>query len=392
MLNLASMSFMLLGIGFVYRALGTLDLAELAVRVAATTNPQALILPFSLVVTGIAMKSALFLLFAWLPSAHGAPSAPSIVSAILSGIQVKAGVYLLARWIGVFHGPLEVAPFFLIIGFLTAIAGFLLAMSQSTLKLVLAYSTISQVGLIVVGLTSGIEGAYWGGVFHIVNHALAKALLFLCAGVVIHAYGTKEIAKIRGVIRRMPAIGIAMACGILAIIGTPLFNGSISKYLIQGPMAPDPIYIAILVINLGTTVTFFKFGRILFSAPSGNGDEAAEPQAEGGGDTATRQPDPFTATVTVLLGLSCLVAGIWAEPLVRLLFGVEISVGGALTASKFLVFVLTVVVGLLLAYLLRKARALEGGVQSLRPYFTNLIFGVAFFFAATLGYLFVTTT
>ncbi|MFP4376721.1 MAG: complex I subunit 5 family protein [Spirochaetales bacterium] len=386
MLNLASMSFMLLGIGLAYRALGTLDLVQMGQRIAAVGNPRSLILPFSFVVTGIGMKSAMFLLYAWLPKAHGAPSAPSIVSAILSGIQVKAGVYLLARLVSIFGAGLELNALFLTLGFATAISGFLLAIVQTKIKLVLAYSTISQIGLIVIGLFSGDPTAYWGSIFHIVNHALAKSLLFLTAGVVIHVYGTKELEEVVGVFRRMPAIAIAMSAGILAIIGTPLFNGSISKYLIQGSLSADPLYWGILFVNLGTTVTFVKFARMLFGRRRGN---AASPAPEVSHEV--RQPDAFTTTVSLLLGFSCLAGGILAAPLIQLLFQVDVSVTGALALSKFVIFAATLALAVVVVRFVVVGSSLLRRLAGYQLYFTDLILGVFVFFTAVTGYLWIVT-
>jgi multicomponent Na+:H+ antiporter subunit D len=337
------------------------------------------------------MKSALFLLYAWLPKAHGAPSAPSIVSAILSGIQVKAGLYLLARMIAVFGGALVLNPFFMAIGFATAISGFLLAIAQSKIKLVLAYSTISQIGLMVIGLATGEAGAYWGSVFHMINHALAKSLLFLTAGVVIHVYGTKELDAVRGVLRRMPGIGIAMAAGILAIIGTPLFNGSISKYMIQGPISSDPLYWGILFVNLGTTVTFVKFGRILVGTPVT--DPPAVPA--GGvqvGDAHSALPDVYTTMVALVLGAACVAGGIFATPLVGLLFQIEVSLSGALTMSKLTIFVLTIGTAVVVVRLLAPAEALLERIRSKQLYFTDLVLCVLVFFVVLAGYLSATTS
>lgn len=374
MMNLASMTFMLLGIGFVYRQFGTLDLVQLAARIPRAADSRSLILPFSLVITGLGMKGALILLFSWLPAAHGAPSAPSVVSAALSGVQVKAGVYLLARWLGIFADSIPVEEFFLAIGFLTAITGVILAANQPTLKLVLAYSTVSQVGLILIGLVSGTASAYWGSVLHIVTHGVAKTVLFLTAGVVIHAYGTKQISSIRGVLRKMPGVGLAMAMGILAIIGAPVFSGGVSKYLIQGSLRFDPVYLGMLVINLGTTVTFLRFGRVLF------GPVPESALNEG-------QPDAFTTSVTVMLAAACLLIGVFAEWVISVSFGVSLDVSAAIAPSKLLVFAATVGVGFVIARLLPAADTLGPRIERMRFAFPNVMLLVTGFFAATLAYL-----
>lgn len=381
MINLASMSFMLLGIGFVYRALGTLDLAQLARRIAEVANPRSLILGFSLVMTGIGVKSALFLLFGWLPKAHGAPSAPAVVSAILSGIQVKAGLYLFLRLIVTFETAIVLRPFFLVVGFLTALTGVGLAMVQHRIKSLLAYSTVSQIGLIVVGLTAGAAGSpsTWGGVFHMVNHAVVKALLFLCAGLVIHVYGTKELSQVRGVLRKMPAIGLAMALGILGIIGTPLFGAGVSKYFIGGGLSANPVDWGILLVNLGTSLTFVKFGHMLFGRP-----EIPALVVDGGDHS--RQPDAFTRTIVVILGAATLLAGVFAQPVIALLFGLDVDASGAWSAQKILIYAVTIAMAVLL-YRFVLAPATEKIRRISRPvYFADYALGILVFFAATTAY------
>ncbi len=381
MMNLASMSFMLLGIGFVYRTFGTLDFQQLSQALASVAQPRALILPFSLIVTGIAMKAALFLLFTWLPSAHGAPSAPSMVSAALSGVQVKAGVYLLIRWMTLFSGALPVGDYFVVFGFATAIIGVFLALNQRTLKLVLAYSTISQVGLIIIGASLGSETQFYGSILHIVNHAIVKALLFLSAGMVIHIYGTKEIARIRGVLRRYPLLGLSMLMGILGIIGTPVFNGSISKYLIQGSLSLSPFYLAMALVNVGTTVTFFRFGRILFGAP-----EQPEKSSE---SRTVRQPDLFTTTVIMILGIASFVFGILAEPIISFLLNSDISVSGAFTIEKLIIYLATLAVAAIITRIISPLDGFRVKLIKSRPSFSTVMIGVTVFFTSLGAYLMV---
>jgi len=331
--NLAGMSFMLLGVGFVYRTFGTLDLEQIAILAAQVTNRRALILPYALVVTAISVKAALFLLFGWLPPAHGAPSAPSVVSAILSGLQVKAGVFLFIRYQAALGSVLETREFFLVVGFLTAVSGFLLAIAQRDIKLILAYHTISQIGLIMVGLNVGTDTAWWGAVYHIINHAFFKALLFLCAGLVIHVYGTRDVYRIRGVLRRVPLIGVATLAGILGITGAPYFNGSVSKYLIQSGWKAPIGEAAIHLINLGTAVSFVKYSTMLFGRPEIDG---ASPSSDA--EHHSRQPDLFTSTVALVMGLACLAGGLAAAPIISALFPVTLSVSGAYLAEKTFTF------------------------------------------------------
>ncbi|MFW5812661.1 MAG: complex I subunit 5 family protein, partial [Alkalispirochaetaceae bacterium] len=333
MMNFIAMSFMLLGIGYLYRITGVLDLDALTLRLPELENPRSVIIPYALIMTSITLKSALFPLFSWLPRAHGAPSAPGIVSAILSGVQVKAGVYLLVRLSAVFEPLIDASFFFLILGFITSIVGFLLAIAQTDIKLILAYHTVSQVGLIVVGLNLGTEVAFWGGMYHVINHALFKGLLFLTAGVIIEEYGSRSYKDIRGVLRHMPAVGIGTLAGILGITGAPLFNGSISKYFIQQGLEGNLAEAGLYLINLGTTLSFVKYARILFGkAP----------------ESRPAHRDPWVAVISLLFGFACLAGGILGGPTVALVYGPAYSASGALSLEKLLTFLATLGVAIFL--------------------------------------------
>lgn len=334
LINLFAMSFFLLGIGLLYRTTGVLSFQALEAHAQQLTDPRSLILPLSFILTAVSLKAALMPLFSWLPHAHGTPSAPSIVSAVLSGLLIKVGVYLYIRLQGIFSAAIVFDQFFLIVGAGTAIVGIALALTQRNIKLILAYSTVSQIGLIMVGLNSGVPEAYWGSVFHILNHGLFKALLFLTAGAIAKEYGTKDLANITGAMRRIPIVSIAALLAILGIIGTPFFNGSISKYLIQSGFS-GVSEVMIYVINFGTTLVFVKYATMFF----GNSGVARR-----------SDPDPFVNAVSFTMGLVILGLGLAARPVISYLFSVEVSVAGAFYANKFLAWILTVVAAIPVYY------------------------------------------
>lgn len=373
MMNFIAMAFMLLGIGYIYRMTGTLDLQLLHQRLALVEDTSTVIVPYALIMTAIALKAALLPLFGWLPRAHGAPSAPSIVSAILSGVQVKVGVYLLIRLQAVFLPVADVSTFFAVLGFATSVVGFSLAVAQKDIKLILAYHTVSQVGLIVMGLNMGTDTAYWGGMMHIINHAFFKGLLFLSAGVIIEEYGARSYTEIRGVFRRMPAVGIATIAGVLGITGAPFFNGSISKYFIESGLEGDLWPLGMYLINFGTTLSFVKYSTILF-----------------GKSTAKSPPhrDPFVAGVSLLFGLVCLAGGLFGSMAVELLFGYSYQVPGAYSLTKILTFLATLALAVA-AYLFVVPRisGLLGKIREYRFNFNQVTVFLTSFFVAFVGYL-----
>lgn len=377
MMNFIAMAFMILGIGYLYRATGVLDFMALHSRIETLPDPKSVVIPYAMIMTALTMKAALFPLFGWLPRAHGAPSAPSIVSAILSGVQVKVGVYLLVRMHMVFLPAIDASAFFAVIGFITAVVGFALAVAQKDIKLILAYHTVSQIGLIVLGLNLGSEVAYWGGMLHIINHALFKGLLFLTAGVIIEHYGTRHYTEIRGVLRQMPVIGIATLAGVLGITGAPFFNGSISKYFIQQGLEGDMGSLAMYLINFGTLLSFVKYSTILFGRPT---------------VPAPVRRDPFIAGVSLVFGTACLLGGVFGGAAVSLVFDQHYSVEGAYSLEKITTFIITLGLGVIVYRMVvpRIGGVLEA-VRDHRFNFSQVTMVLTAFFAALLSFAYLTT-
>lgn len=197
---------------------------------------------FVLALVGFGAKAGLVPLHVWLPEAH--PAAPSHVSAILSAVMIKLGVYGLLRTVSLLGPPAGWWGMVLIVVGLTgALLGVSLALYQRDLKRALAYSSIENMGLITLGLGLGLWG--WardlpavamlglaGGLLHVWNHGLMKGLLFLSAGSIAHATGTRDIEKMGGLLRAMPRTGLPMLLGCVAIAGLPPLNGFVSEFLL----------------------------------------------------------------------------------------------------------------------------------------------------------------
>lgn len=197
---------------------------------------------FLVALIGFGLKSGLMPLHVWLPSAHA--NAPSHISAIMSGVILKIGIYGLIRTISFFvHIPLWWAIVLLLIGITSGIAGVAFALGQHDIKRLLAYHSIENIGIIVMGLGIALIGrstgndllvllGMAGALLHVLNHAIFKALLFLSAGSVIHAVGTREIDRMGGLLRPMPWTAGLFLVGAVAICGLPPLNGFVSELLI----------------------------------------------------------------------------------------------------------------------------------------------------------------
>ncbi|MCL2575310.1 MAG: hypothetical protein FWE33_02640 [Defluviitaleaceae bacterium] len=275
--NVLAVQFFLLGMAYVYRLTGTLDLHLIAERLAlvAQEDVTQLYLPYALVMTPIAFKCAMVPMSIWVPKAHGSPGAPTGVSAILSGMYIKCAVYLFITFQGVF-APVANHAFFVILGAVTAISGAIMAMSNHNAKAILAFHTVSQVGLIIFGVSLGMGDGYYsdyamlGGLYHLVAHALFKSTLFLTAGIIKRSYGSLDAYVVRGVLKRMPIVGTAMGLAILGIMGAPFFIGSISKYYIAYGNDRFSLFFWLnIIIGLATIISFIKYGAMLFGKDPG---------------------------------------------------------------------------------------------------------------------------
>ncbi len=196
---------------------------------------------FLLLFFGFGVKAGIIPLHIWLPAAH--PVAPSNVSALMSGIVIKAGIYGMARVFFDFYGALPVwaGMVVLVVGVISALLGVLYALMEHDLKRLLAYHSIENIGIILMGFGSALLFRTFGhpqlaalaliaGLFHTLNHGVFKCLLFLGAGSVLHAAHTRNMEKMGGLIRRMPSTALFFLIGAIAISGLPPLNGFVSEW------------------------------------------------------------------------------------------------------------------------------------------------------------------
>jgi multicomponent Na+:H+ antiporter subunit D len=225
-------TFILIGVALVYSVTGTLNMAHVASRVSETEMTAPLMLTVSLFICGFGLKAALVPFHTWLPDAH--PAAPAPISAMLSGVLIKAiGIYVLARLIyNVFGADDDILRVLQWLGVISMVVGGLLATGQSDIKRLFAYSSISQVGYIVLGLGLGTPLGVVGALYHLVNHALFKSLLFLNAGTVEFTTGSRDLERLGGLNRTIPVTGATSMLASMSIAGIPPLNGFWSKLII----------------------------------------------------------------------------------------------------------------------------------------------------------------
>lgn len=224
-------TLILFAIILLYAMTGNLNMAKVSAMIGGNLGPVHLF-AVALFLAGFGLKAALVPFHAWLPDAH--PSAPAPISAMLSGVLIKTiGVYAMARVMLNVIGPHPLISYLLmLLGTVSMVVGVLLAMGQDDIKRFLAYSSISQVGYIVLAIGIGTRFAIAAGLFHLINHAVFKSLLFLNSGAVEYATGTRDLKKMGGLKQRMPVTGTTSLIGSMAIAGIPPFSGFWSKLFI----------------------------------------------------------------------------------------------------------------------------------------------------------------
>jgi hydrogenase-4 component B len=285
--------------------------------------PAARGLVFTLAVLGFGGKAGLVPLHVWLPRAH--PAAPSHVSALMSGVMVKLGVYGVLR-VGLDllgEGPAWWGGLLILLGAASALLGVLYALMEDDLKRLLAYSTVENVGLVFIGAGAGLLFASLGepaaavlalaaALYHALNHTAIKSLLFLGAGAVLHATGTRDMNRLGGLIRGMPWTAAGFLLGALAIAGLPPLNGFVSEWLLfqallpaiqsSTPLLPPLMTLAVgaLALTAGlAAATFVKAFGITF---------LAIPRSAAAG--AAHEAPPSMRAAMALLAGACLLLGV----------------------------------------------------------------------------------
>ncbi len=257
-------TMILLGIALTYAMTGTVNMADAATMLQSIPASKTMAFAAGAFIMGFALKSGLVPFHAWLPDAH--PSAPAPVSAMLSGVLIKAiGVYAMLRVIFNVLGPTAInLNIMVVLGALSMAVGGFLALGQNDMKRMLAYSSISQIGYIVMAFGLGTHLGFIAGLFHLFNHAAFKSLLFLSSGAIEHATGTKDLRRLGGLSGKLPVTTTTTIAGALSISGVPPFNGFFSKLLIIiACVSAGRWFLAALAatISVVTLIYFFKMMR-----------------------------------------------------------------------------------------------------------------------------------
>lgn len=304
----------LLAVAMLYMVTGQLNLQYVAAGLphALALYPFNILIALSLIVVAMGVKAALFPLHVWLPDAHSAAPTPS--SAVLSALVIKIYAVALLKIFAVFPGELfEVVPvleIILILSALAVVAGSVFAMLQDDIKKMLACSSIAQIGFVFMGIGFFEGQALIGGLLHIFNHAVIKAMLFLAAGIIIYVTGVRRISEFKGLGKRLPLTMGAFIIGAFAMVGVPGTSGFVSKwYLVLGALEGGR-YIYIGAILLSSLLNGIYYFPIVITAYFGS-----DPQP-----STERSDVPRSMLVpVVLLAAATVFFGFYPSPLIGLL-------------------------------------------------------------------------
>lgn len=318
-------TFFVLGVGLLYMVTGTLNMADLAERLPPLVESRVVLAGFTFITVGLALKLALFPLHIWLPNAYA--YAPSMVSALLAATATKVAIYLLIRFIFTVFGPpfeAQAAPILdilILLALLAAVIGSIIAIFQFDLRRLLAFSSVAQIGYIVLGVAFATELGLIGGTVHLFNHGVMKGALFIVMGAVFLRTGGATMDHLRGMGARMPMTMAAMVVAGLSLVGVPGTVGFVSKlYLVRAALEVQawPIAVIVLISSLLAVIYVWRMVEAAyFSEP------------EGAGATAKEAPWPMVMSAWILAA-ACLVFGLNTELTVGIAQGAaDALLGGA---------------------------------------------------------------
>lgn len=307
-------TFILIGIGFMYVMTGTLNIEDLAKRLPAVADTNAIRASFAFITIGVGIKAAMLPLHQWLPNAYA--YSPSVVSTFLAATATKVAVYVLIRFVLSLYGiefSLVQMPFdnlLMILGTIGILAGSVYAIYQSNVKRMLAYSSVAQIGYILLAIGLASQPGFTAALLHMFNHALIKGTLFMALGIIFYRFASAELSVMSGMGKTMPLTMAAFTIGGLSLIGIPGTAGFVSKWYLVTALLDASLWPLALLILVASILTLIYVGRVIEVA-------YFKPVPEG----RTRQKVPLT-----------MIVALWIFALSNIYFGFETDISLGLSS------------------------------------------------------------
>lgn len=299
-------TFYIIGVGMMYMMTGTLNMADLSTILPTIADTRTIMAALAFLTVGISLKLALFPLHMWLPGAYA--FAPSVVTVFLAATATKVSLYVLLRIFYTVFGNVDVfatfpiQPLLMTMALAAMFVASLAAIWQHNIKRMLAYSSVAQIGYMVLGVAMASEAGLTGGILHLFNHALMKGALFMAVGAMVFATGAVTLKDLEGMGRRMPLVMAAFVVGGLSLIGVPLTVGFVSKWVLVSAALDAgmwPLAALILASSLLAIVYVWRVVEVAYLRPVPEG-----------------APAPAQVPLSMLLPM-------WALALMTLWFGIN---------------------------------------------------------------------
>ncbi|HDO26498.1 MAG TPA: proton-conducting membrane transporter [Bacteroidetes bacterium] len=306
MLGSIASTFLLLAIMIIYSQVGTLNMADIASKMH-TIKPVYKIISFIFFITAIGIEAEIFPLNGWAPDAY--TEAPGPVGAAFAGIVVKASVYAIVRYVYTIFDLSGAYDFLILIGLITLIMAETAAIRQERLKRMLAYSSIGQMGLVMVAFGMGTEEGVFAALFMILNHAIIKSLLFFSGSYLVYNSKHKYIKEVNGMSKYLPITSLLFALGAFAIVGLPPFAGFWSKLSMLTAAADSNMLFIIALVLIVSVVELVYYLRVVNRIYFFNKEEKTEP----------KKPTFNALIVMITLGALILVIGFYPDAITGIL-------------------------------------------------------------------------
>lgn len=316
-INFVASSLLLAGIGIIYGATGTLNMANLALKIQQVQDPALFTMAAIFFFIGFGIKSALFPLYFWLPAAYPAP--PIGIIAMIGGLMSKVGVYTMARFFTLIfdHDTAYIHQLMIVVAAITMISGGLGAIAQHDFRKILAFSIISQIGYMILGIGLNSTLALTGVIFFIIHSVLVKTNLFLISGIVDNISGTLKLREMGDIYKKFPFVALTFAISAFAMTGVPPLSGFWGKLvLVQAGMAAEEYVVTgiALAVSLMTLLYSTKIWNHVFwkKAPLDAAPALITNQSE------LFRRKPMLLTPVIFLTLIIMVISLYAHPLLQL--------------------------------------------------------------------------
>jgi len=309
-LNLFSSALFLAAVGILYGEVGTLNMADLAVKLENYQDVNLIICTSLLLLVAFCIKAALFPFFFWLPASYHTP--PAAVSAIFAGLLTKVGVYALIRSQTLFFRPLfdEVQTLLIILAVLTMVTGVLGAARHFEMRRILSFHIVSQIGYMILALAFMTPLALAAAIFYVVHHIIVKTNLFLVSGVVLHKKGTADLVKIGGLYKSAPWLAALFFIPAFSLGGIPPLSGFWAKFAVVKSGLEVGQWVAVGVALFVGVLTLFSMTKIW-----GEAFWKAQPEPVDGFQATDKKVSGWMVTPVVILTVATLIIGLFGNSL-----------------------------------------------------------------------------